>query len=78
MQATIEDGADDNIHVKVFNCVFKELSSKESKVCEIHKNVLTGICEALFGKVRITGNSGIAEGGDQCSFVFSFRLKKVS
>lgn len=64
------------LDVSFFNCVFRELSQKNKKVCELHQNLFIGICESLFGKVRITGSSGIAEGENCCNFRVALKLKK--
>lgn len=58
------------LEVRAFNCIFKELSDRHQElVCGIHRQLFVGLCESHFGKVRVTSNFEIAEGGPNCRFV---------
>lgn len=59
-----------HLELKVFNCVFKELSIKHfNVVCRLHRQYLLGLCESHLGKVKLTSKCDIARGGSCCSFL---------
>ncbi len=60
------------LEIEVFNCIFRELSPGQEIVCNLHHNLIRGISESFFGKVRVTGKSGIAKGEGSCHFLIRF------
>jgi predicted ArsR family transcriptional regulator len=68
--ARVATSADGGLEVRAFNCIFKELSSKYANlVCGIHRQLFTGLCESHFGKVEVTSDFEIVEGGQSCKFM---------
>lgn len=76
LNAQITSNLNGKLEMSFYNCVFKELSNKDSKVCTLHRNVFVGICESILGKVRVSGKPGISEGENCCNFQISFCSEK--
>ncbi|MHB8159954.1 MAG: hypothetical protein ACYDGS_05640 [Thermoleophilia bacterium] len=68
--ARVTTSADGGLQVRAFNCIFKELSLKYANlVCGIHRQLFNGLCETHYGKVEVSSDFEIAEGGQSCKFM---------
>lgn len=69
--ARIIPGGQGRLEIEVFNCIFRELSGRMAIVCGLHHSLVQGICESHLGKIRLTSQSGIAKGGQNCRFLIT-------
>lgn len=57
------------LEVSAFNCILRELPARQTNL--VHgrdRQLLVGMCESHFGKVKVKSNFAITKGGQSCQF----------